>query len=386
MAGSRPRDTTRRDMLARFGAMAAAVAAPRLLTGAASALPLAEARARTAPSLAALARAKGLELGASFAVHELDRPYGPQYAAAYTRECAAITSELEFKMDALRPRADTIEFEGADRLVAFAERHKLSVRGHTLIWNDFLPEWIHRLSPGEVEHLLEAHIETVIARYRGRVAIWDVVNEPIGPWDRLPGNLRKGPFLTALGEGYIARAFRTARRMDPSATLVLNEAQTETADENGQTFRDSLLALLKRLKSEDAPIDAVGLQSHLWSDRPYDMGRFTGFLDDIAALGYAIHITELDVNDRAYPLTVSRRDRKVADLYTRFLTPVLAHKAVKSLTFWQLSDRTSWLWYAAEQKSPRATRRPRPLPLDESFDRKPAWHAVADALRAMPPR
>lgn len=386
MAGPRSADTTRRDVLARFGAATAALVTPRLLTGAASAIPVSASRADASPSLAALARAKGLELGASFAVHELDSPYGARYAEAYARDCAAITSELEFKMDALRPRADTIDFAGADRLVAFAEQHKLRVRGHTLIWNDFLPEWVHRLSPGEVEHLLEAHIETVIERYRGRVAIWDVVNEPIGPWDRLPGNLRKGPFLTALGEGYIARAFRTARRMDPGATLVLNEAQTETADENGQTFRDSLLALLKRLKAEAVPIDAVGLQSHLWSDKPYDMARFTGFLDDIAALGYAIHITELDVNDRAYPLTVSRRDRKVADLYTRFLTPVLAHKAVTSLTFWQLSDRTSWLWYAAGQTSPRATRRPRPLPLDESFSRKPAWHAVADALRAMPPR
>lgn len=351
--------------------------------------PLATALARDSDattSLATLARAKGLELGASFAVHELDTPYGAAYAAAYPRDCAAITSELAFKMSTLRPRADSIDFAQADRTVEFAEAHGLSVRAHTLIWNDFLPDWVHRLGPGEVELLLETHLQTVMERYRGRVAIWDVVNEPIGPWDRLPGNLRKGPFLTSMGEGYIARSFRIARQLDANAVLVLNEAQTETDDDNGRTFRDSLLALLKRLKTEAAPIDAIGLQSHLWSDRPYDMARFVGFLDDIAALGFRIHITELDVNDKAYPLDVSRRDKLVADLYTRFLTPVLAHRAVTSLTFWQLADRTNWLWYMAEAKAPGSIRRPRPLLLDEQFRRKPAWYAVADALRAMPPR
>lgn len=344
------------------------------------------ARDDNSTSLASLARAKGLELGASFAVHELDQPYGPSYAAAYARDCATITSELAFKMSVLRPRAETIDFTHADRTLDFAERHGLKVRGHTLIWNDDLPAWIHRLGGWEAEHLLDAHIQTMLERYRDRVAIWDVVNEPIGPWDRLPGNLRKGPFLSAMGEGYIARAFRAARQHAGDAILVLNEAQTETDDDNGRTFRDSLLALLRRLKSEAVPIDAVGLQSHLWSSRPYDMARFSGFLDDIAALGFRIHITELDVNDQAFPSSPPQRDRLVADLYSRFLTTVLAHKSVTSLTFWQLGDRTSWLWYAAEQKAPGSTRRPRPLLLDEAFDRKPAWHAVADALRAMPPR
>lgn len=373
------RTPSRRCFLSQAGSAAALGLASPHLTGFAGA-------ADAPPSLAALALAKGLEFGASFAVHELDRPYGAAYAAAYSRDCAAITSELAFKMSTMRPTADVLDFSHADRTVEFATKHVMRVRGHTLIWNDFLPEWVHRLGPEEVEHLLEAHIQSVMERYRGRVAIWDVVNEPIGPWDRLPGNLRKGPFLSAMGEDYIARAFRAARQHDASAVLVLNEAQTETDDDNGRTFRDSLLALLKRLKADAVPIDAVGLQSHLRSDRGYDMARFIGFLDDIAALGYAIHITEVDVNDKAFPLDVSRRDRLVADLLTRFLTPVLAHEAVTSLTFWQLADHTSWLWYAAEAKAPGSIRRPRPLLLDEAFERKPAWHAVAAALRAMPPR
>lgn len=337
------------------------------------------------PSLAVLAARKGLLLGAAFAVHELDKPHGAAYAQAYAREVAGLTSELSFKMSVLRPDAGTINLGPADRLVAHAGQQGMKLRAHTLIWNDDLPEWIHRLSKGEVEHLLNAHLLTMMERYRGQVWAWDVVNEPIGPWDRLPGNLRKGPFLWALGEDYIGRAFRTARRHDKTGLLVLNEAQTETADENGQVFRDSLLALLRRLKAEDTPIDAIGLQSHLRSDRPYDMARFVGFLDEIAALGYQIHITECDVNDSAFSGSIGERDAAVADLYRRFLTPVLAHPAVKALSFWQLADHTSWLSYAAQQQNGRGMM-PRPLLLDSNFDRKPAWHAVAGVLTEMPPR
>ena len=337
------------------------------------------------PSLAALANAKGLILGAAFAVHELDKPYGPAYAQAYTREVNALTSELSFKMSTLRPDAGTLNFAPADRLVAFAAQSGLKLRGHTLVWNDDLPTWIHRLSRSEVAHLFDAHLLSTMERYRGRVWAWDVVNEPIAPWDRLPGNLRKGPFLYALGEDYIARAFRAARHHDSNGLLVLNEAQTETADANGEVFRASLLTLLKRLKAEATPIDAIGLQSHLRSDKTYDMPRFIGFLDEIAALGYAIHITECDVNDRAFSGTAAERDRAVAGLYRTFLKPVLSHPAVKALSFWQLADHTSWLSYAAAQQKGRE-RRPRPLLLDSDFNRKPAWHAVAEILTDMPLR
>lgn len=337
-------------------------------------------------TLGSLAAAKGLLLGASFAVHETDQPHGPRYAQLYARETRSITTELELKLSTLRPNADVIEFAPADRLFAFAAIHGLSVRGHTLVWNDDVPQWIKSLSPREAGYLMEAHIETVLDRYRGRAFAWDVVNEPIAPWDGRPGNLRAGPFLSAFGESYIARSFRLARQFAPDAKLVLNEAFTETADARGETYRSSLLALLRRLKEQDVPIDAVGLQCHLLSGAAYDFPRFAGFLEDLAGLGYDIHLTELDVDDRAFPADPARRDALVADLYRSFLRAVLPVKAVKVLCFWQLADHTSWLHYRAAQQNPGSTRRPRALPFDASFQRKTAWTAVADSLRAMPPR
>jgi endo-1,4-beta-xylanase len=341
---------------------------------------------KTKSSLAAIAAEKGIRFGASFAVHELDGSRGNDYAQIYVRDARLLTSELAFKLATLRPTADKIDFQGADRLLTFAEKHAMQVRGHTLIWNDALPDWIKQASAADCGELLQSHIETVVTRYRDRVTYWDVVNEPIGPWDNNPGNLRGGPFYTALGEGYIHRAFEVARRSAPNATLVLNEAQTETQDDNGAIFRDSLLSLLKRLKSQGTPIDAVGIESHLKVMAPYDFPAFAGFLSDIADMGYAIHITELDVNDTGVGGSIAERDAKVAALYEAYLAEVLKLKAVKVVELWQLSDGTSWMKDPATVAQLDIRPDARPLIYDDAFRKKPAWEAVARALSNAPVR
>ncbi len=376
-----PCEIDRRRLLAGAASLLAAVALPAERTAAGvAAVPAG------GLSLGELAAAKGLLFGASFATHELDKPYGASYAATYAREARMVTSELELKLYTMRPKATALDFGPADRLVLFAREHGLALHGHNLIWNDALPDWIRRLGPDEAAFLMDTHITTVLERYRADIPTWDVVNEPIAPWDRLPGNLRGGVFYAALGEGYIAESFRVARRVAPQARLFLNEAQTESDDENGAVFRASLLALAKRLKAEGAPVDGIGLECHLDSRRPYDFPRFAAFVEELAAEGFEIAISELDVNDVAFPADPAERDRKVADVYRRFLAAVLPVKAVRRLTLWQIADHTSWMYYDDVRLHPKALRRPRPLPFDERFRRKAAWSAIAEALDAMPPR
>ncbi len=370
---------TRRAAIAALASSAAVATAPK------SVLAAGLGTGRT-DSLGAIAAEKGVVFGASFAVHETAKPQGARYAQLYAREVRSITSELELKMSSLRPAEHILSFDAADGLFDFAATHALAVRGHTLVWNDDVPPWIKALSTKEAGYLMDAHIEAVLERYRGRAAVWDVVNEPIAPWDNRPDNLRAGPFLAAYGIDYIARSFERARRFEPNAKLVLNEAFTETADERGETYRRTLLSILKRLKDQAAPVDAVGLQCHLSSRHPYDFPRFAAFLHEIAALGFEIHLTELDVDDSAFPRLASARDARVAALYRDFLTAALSNTAVTSVTTWQLADHTSWMHYRAVSANADATTAPRPLPFDADFNRKPAWMAIANAFRAMPPR
>ena len=341
---------------------------------------------KTERSLRDRARDKGILFGASLAVHEFDRDYGPAYQRMYEHDAGIVTSELEFKMATMRDVEGQFDFSSADRLVAFANERSMAVRAHTLVWNDYLPDWIRALEAGAAGALMLSHIETVTRRYGKRVKYWDVVNEPIAPWDRLAGNLRKGPFLAAFGEDYIVKAFGAARAIVPDATLVLNEAQTETDDELGATFRSSLLALLKRLKDKGASIDAIGLQSHLRCAARYDLPKFIAFLNEVAALGYDIHVTELDVNDTGISGSLEKRDAAVANLYERYLTEVLKIESVRVVQTWQMADHTSWMQDPDAQSRMHIRKLPRPLLYDGAFKKKPAWHAIARAFDAAPKR
>ena len=128
-----------------------------------------------------------------------------------------------------------------------------------------------------------------------------------------------------------------------------------------------MLGLLKRLKSEGAPIDAVGIESHLKVVAPHDFPAFAGFLSEIADMGYAIHITELDVNDTGVGGSIAERDAKVAALYEAYLTEVLKLEAVKVVELYGLSDGTSWMKDPATVAQLGLRNDARPLIYDDAF-------------------
>jgi endo-1,4-beta-xylanase len=140
------------------------------------------------------------------------------------------------------------------------------------------------------------------------------------------------------------------------------------------------------LKSQGAPIDAIGIQSHLKVAAPYDFPAYAAFLLEIANMGYAIHITEMDVNDTGVEGSIAERDAKVAALYEGYLTEVLKLDAVKVVELWQLSDATTWLRDANALGRMSVRANPRPLIYDDKFQKKSAWDAVARALAAAPVR
>jgi endo-1,4-beta-xylanase len=154
----------------------------------------------------------------------------------------------------------------------------------------------------------------------------------------------------------------------------------------GLAWRRNLLVCLKGLKQAKVPIQAVGLQAHLQPQIAFDPRAFDAFLSEIEALGLDIYISELDVNDESFPDDVAERDRKVAETYTRFLGVALKHPRVKRIVLWGMADPYSFYGPAYKQKHPGTTRTARPLLLDADFKRKPAWFAVAQALRDAPGR
>jgi endo-1,4-beta-xylanase len=307
----------------------------------------------------------------------------PNFAYAYSRECSLLVPEWEANWATVQPQPGLFVFSGANRLAAFALGHHQVFRGHILVWHLFNPGWLPgALKSDDPRNILESHVRRVVDQYRGAAWAWDVVNEAIEPKDGRPDGLRRSLWLDAIGPGYIDFAFHVARAADPAAKLLYNEYGLDHADFESQRKRNAVLDLLRGLKARNVPIDGLGLQAHLWADHPFDGAGLRRFIGDVAALGLEVHITELDVADKALPAD-GTRDALVGQLVRDYLGAALAEPAVKSLITWGLSDRYSWLNTPAASFAKRDDDTPvRGLPLDATYHRKPMWSAIADALQA----
>lgn len=330
--------------------------------------------AAPARSLGSIAAKHGFMFGAA-AAEVIDND--AVYRDLFVTQTRLITTDVALKMARVAPQPGPKRFEFADRLLAFCDRHELAMRGHCLIWNEWVPAWIKSMSSNERRSYFDSYIDEVAARYAGRLQSWDVVNEPFWPGHRAPGGFRMGPWYDAFGTGYIRRAFERVAQIDPKTTLALNEAQTERDDELGLAVRRGLLKLVADLKQAGVKLNVVGLQGHLLPQYPHDPGRFNEFLHQLAALGVDIYITEFDVFDGPFPDDIAARDAAVARMAQQFLEPTLRHPAVKALIAWELADKYSFWRAMAKDKTARL---PRPLPYDDELQPKPLWTTIAQAF------
>ena len=295
-------------------------------------------------------------------------------------EASIFVPEGHLKWNFTEPRPNEFNYEGPDNIIDFAARHGMIMHGHTLVWYEAIPDWVSRISTAmDARRALERHIGTLVSRYRGKIWAWDVVNEPIEPKDGIDGGYRNSIWYRLLGIDHVDLAFRLARAADPAAPLSLNEYGFEYTTATSQVRRQDILALLRKLRDRNTPIDCFGLQSHLECDRNFDREELTAFLRGVVGLGYRLMITELDVNDVEIRGDEAERDAAVERHVAEYLDIVFSVASPMSISTWGLSDRSTWLW----QRSKRADGKPlRPLPLDANLDRKPMWSVLAKYMSA----
>src|SRR5688572_1402399 len=168
-----------------------------------------------------------------------------------------VTPENCMKMTAIQPREGEFHFEQADALVDFAQKNRLQVVGHTLIWakDDRTPAWVFLDGdkPASRELVLkrmQTHIRTVVSRYRGKVSSWDVVNEAL---DDGEPDLRPSKWLSIVGPEFMAEAFACARETDPDAVLIYNDYNVELPRK-----REKLIRLIREFQAKKVPVGAIG--------------------------------------------------------------------------------------------------------------------------------
>ena len=245
----------------------------------------------------------------------------------------------------------------AKDLQGIARSHGLGLFGHTLHFEGRTPRVFSSLQ--EKKDHYTAHFEKIIADFP-YVDSWEVTNEDHKVYtdDELPDPLTevfKAPNLTAAESlEFLAHCMETARRLAPCKTLVINENLLYCHWSVCRNKRKDVLATLKYLEARNQLPDAIGLQSHLSSKArieivdhlgldplsldtaPYD--DVVDFINDVTAMGMDVHITELDVDTRAFSGTEDDVDKYHAAYVEAYLTAVLSNPAVTRLSFWGLHD------------------------------------------------
>ena len=333
------------------------------------------------------AAAKGLAFGAAVPSNLLN--HSAAFRRILARDCGLLVGNYEMKLAVVMPEPGRTDFAPADSMVRFARAHGQHLRGHALVWHEALPAWVAPLLTGansaQAGDFLHRWIATIVGRYRGLIESWDVVNEALagyGPIHREDG-LRETPWLAALGPESIDLAFRLAHEADPRAALAWNEDSLEHAFGWVEAKRARALKRLEGMRARGVPIHRFGIQAHLISDQPFDPKPFRRFLRDLGALGLGIEITELDIDDKAFPADPAARDKAVADFARRFLDVALDEPAVLNVVTWGFFDGDTWLNDHPDHRR-RDGLRQRPLPFDEPMRPKPFREALIAAFRHAP--
>ncbi|GHT76852.1 hypothetical protein AGMMS50262_16250 [Bacteroidia bacterium] len=242
-------------------------------------------------------------------------------------------------------------------------------------------------TPEEKKALLEPvfinYITGVATHFAGKVAAWDVVNEPMNE----NGTLRAGEenlqstsafyWQYYLGKDYAVTAFKLAKAADPNAKLFINDYNLESA--SGSKL-DGLLEYVNYIEDNGGAIDGIGTQMHLnvnWIDTVSIKAMF----QKLATTGKLIKISELDIaisseSNPANPVAPTAEQyarqaelyRAVADLYTR----IIPKDKQYGITVWGVSDNEKEHEYWLKNDAPCLW--------NADYARKHAYKGLADGL------
>ncbi len=274
---------------------------------------------------------------------ESESPTEKKYFDFIRKHFNSLVSENDMKWYSTEKKRDEMTFARADRLIRWAKKHNLALRGHCLFWSKkkFVQDWVQELSDKELRAEIDEYLGKVVPHFSGDVICWDVNNE------MLDGSYYKD----RLGEDIRTHIFKKAHELDPNVPLFVNEYGVLDNDAKMKRYID----LVKKLRKAGAPIHGIGIQEHASErfadnaeeaeeekDRPERKGRGPLIprdvwkrLDMIGELGLPIHLTEISSRTAS--------DERRADTLEALFRVGYAHPKVEAILLWGFWERRHWL-------------------------------------------
>jgi GH35 family endo-1,4-beta-xylanase len=268
---------------------------------------------------------------------------------------------------------------GRQRLEAMADwclRNRIAAKGHPLVWHEVFPSWAASLSEPEVLERLERRVREIVSGFRGRIGIWDVVNEAtvshrfdntVGRWMARDGAAE-----------CVAKSLQWAHEANPQAVLLYNDFNVSESFEN----------LVGALQQRKAPFQTLGIQSHMHKAH-WPIEKVWQVCETYSRFGLPLHFTEATVLSGRFKTpedndwhkrhtdwtTTPEGEARQLEYGQQFYTTLFSHPAVEAITWWDFSDEGSW--QGAPAGLVRSDMTPKPLHdwLMEAFHRR--WRTDA---------
>ncbi|MFP8954696.1 RICIN domain-containing protein [Natrialbaceae archaeon A-arb3/5] len=253
--------------------------------------------------------------------------------------------------------------EQADEATAWLLDHGLEMRGHTCVWGS-LDSWS---IPGDVvdamgsdhesgdqgpdhdpDHVIQRsleHIEEIITHYAdfeydgtdygSVIDQWDVVNEVVNATEMIEAV--EGEDADPAEAPVLEEWYEQATDVAP-ADVALDVNDFNVIVGPWEDTRDDYHRQIEFLDDADGVrVDGVGLQSHFDENSALTPEEILDALDDYAAHGAEIRVTEFDASDDDWA------DEEQGEFLYQYLKLTFSHEAVSDFMIWGPWDGEHWL-------------------------------------------
>lgn len=236
------------------------------------------------------------------------------------------------------------------RALDWLEARGFETRGHNLAWGAerYIPGDVVKMNSADRWKAIQERVRTHMDTWKGRVYVWDVVNEPVHEqwlWQQDGADL-------------LGKIHRLAREHDPKVKLCLNEYNWTEENQTGPGELRRLMEYTKAQIDAGVPIDTIGIQCHVGLPVT-PIARVLQILDEISTLGKPLEITE-------YDLTCDE-DNFHGTYTADYLRAAFSHPNVESFLIWGFWEKAHWMG-------------PRAAMVRSDFSERPAMKAWRDQI------
>ena len=286
---------------------------------------------------------------------------------------------LPFYWGGYEPEKGRIQEENRMKMAGWCAEKEIIAKGHPLAWHEVFPKWGHGLPDAEVIQRQEARVREIVAKFQGKVDIWDVVNEAtvshrfenaVGRWIKEKG-----------AAACVGDALSWARSASAGATLLYNDFNISKDFEG----------LVQALLDARAPMDVIGIQSHMHQGN-WTIEKAWETCETYARFKLPLHFTEFtivsgrlkDPDEKDWHKrhtdwhSTPEGEKTQLEAGSAIYTTLFSHPAVEAITWWDFSDYHAW--QGAPAGMVRKDMSPKPLYewLQESFQKRWATNASVE--------